>query len=61
VRDGDTVPFRWRQVRVMLEDPSEYAPEAAVRTEAVGERILVVRNQPYHLATHEFYGTASIF
>ncbi len=45
---------------VMLEDLSEQMPDAASRTKIVGEKILSQLNQPYLLATHEYYCTASI-
>jgi diguanylate cyclase (GGDEF)-like protein/PAS domain S-box-containing protein len=45
---------------VMLEDLSEQPIEAATQTEAVGEKILAMLNQPYQLDTHEYHSTASI-
>ena len=45
---------------VMLEDLSEQPIEAATQTEAVGEKILAMLNQPYQLDTHEYHSTTSI-
>jgi diguanylate cyclase (GGDEF)-like protein/PAS domain S-box-containing protein len=45
---------------VMLEDLSEQAIEAAIQTEAVGEKFLVTLGQPYRLGEHEYRSTVSI-
>jgi diguanylate cyclase (GGDEF)-like protein/PAS domain S-box-containing protein len=45
---------------VMLEDLSEQAIEAAIQTEAVGEKFLVTLGQPYRLGKHEYRSTVSI-
>ncbi|MDO8771001.1 MAG: EAL domain-containing protein [Burkholderiaceae bacterium] len=61
VREGDTVArLGGDEFVVMLEDLSEQPIEAATQTEAVGEKILAVLNQPYQLATHEYHSTVSI-
>jgi EAL domain-containing protein (putative c-di-GMP-specific phosphodiesterase class I) len=44
----------------MLEYLSNNMVEAATQAKAVGEKILSCLNQPYHLATHELRGSASI-
>jgi diguanylate cyclase (GGDEF)-like protein/PAS domain S-box-containing protein len=45
---------------VMLENLSEQAIEAAIQTEAVGEKFLVTLGQPYQLGTYEYRSTVSI-
>ena len=61
VREGDTVArLGGDEFVVMLEDLSEHAPEAATRTEAVGEKIRSALNQPYLLAGHPHHSTPSI-
>ena len=45
---------------VMLEDLSEQTIEAAAQAKVVGEKILIILNQPYQLAKHEYQSTVSI-
>ena len=45
---------------IMLAELSESVLEAAAQAEAIGEKILTALNQPYKLATHQYYGTPSI-
>lgn len=45
---------------MMLENLSESPPDAATRTEAVGEKILAALNRPYLLAGHEYHSSPSI-
>jgi diguanylate cyclase (GGDEF)-like protein/PAS domain S-box-containing protein len=61
VREGDTVSrLGGDEFVVMLEDLSEYVPEAATQTKAVGEKIITVLNQPYQLGIHTSRSTPSI-
>jgi diguanylate cyclase (GGDEF)-like protein len=61
IREGDTVArLGGDEFVVMLADLSENALGAAAQTEAVGEKILAMLNQPYHLERHECRSTASI-
>jgi len=61
LREVDTVArLGGDEFVVMLEDLSEQPIEAATQTEAVGEKILAMLNQPYQLDTHEYHSTASI-
>ena len=61
VREGDTVArLGGDEFVVMLEGLSKQAVEAATQTEAIGEKILGILNQPYQLAKHEYYSTPSI-
>ena len=61
LREGDTVArLGGDEFVVMLEDLSEQPIEAATQTEAVGEKILAMLNQPYQLDTHEYHSTSSI-
>src|SRR5665647_2742464 len=61
LREVDTVArLGGDEFVVMLEDLSEQPIEAATQTEAVGEKILAILNQPYQLDTHEYHSTASI-
>ena len=45
---------------VMLEDLSEHNREAVNQTEAIGEKILILLNLPYQLASYEHHSTPSI-
>ena len=61
VREADTVArLGGDEFIVLLEGLSEQAFEAAAQTEAIGEKILVVLNQPYWLVKHQYYCTASV-
>ena len=61
VREGDTVArLGGDEFVVMLEDLSAQSLEAAEQTESIGNKILSVLNQSYHLATHEYHCTPSI-
>jgi len=61
VREGDTVArLGGDEFVLMLEDLSDDEQEAATQTEAVGEKILAVLNQPYQLAGAEHRSTPSI-
>jgi diguanylate cyclase (GGDEF)-like protein/PAS domain S-box-containing protein len=61
VREGDTVArMGGDEFVVMLEDLSKQALEAATQTEMIGDKILAALNQPYQLAIHDYYSTASI-
>jgi diguanylate cyclase (GGDEF)-like protein len=61
VRKTDTVArLGGDEFVVMLNELSEQDLEAAARTEAIGNKILAVLDQPYPLATHVYHCTASI-
>ncbi len=61
LREGDTVArLGGDEFVVMLEDLSEQALEAEAQTEAIGNKILSILNQPYLLVTHEHRSTPSI-
>jgi diguanylate cyclase (GGDEF)-like protein len=61
IREGDTVArLGGDEFVVMLKDLSKQPIEAATQTKTVGEAILTMLSQPYHLATREYHGTASI-
>jgi len=61
VREGDTVARQGGdEFVVMLEDLSGNSQEAAAQTKTLGEKILATLSQPYQLAGHEHYITASI-
>jgi diguanylate cyclase (GGDEF)-like protein len=61
VRTGDTVArLGGDEFVVLLGDLSEIAEEAAGQTEAIGEKILDVLNQPYQLGETNHYNTPSI-
>ncbi len=61
VREGDTVArLGGDEFVVMLEDLSKDPIEAAEQTKTVGNKILVLLNQPYQLATHQYKNTPSI-
>ena len=61
VRVGDTVARQGGdEFVIMLMDLSEVAHEAAMQTEAIGEKILAALNRPYQFAGHVYYSGASI-
>lgn len=61
VREGDTVArLGGDEFVIMLENLSEYALEAAAQSEAIGEKVISVLNQPYQLYAKEHHSTASI-
>lgn len=61
VRVGDTVARQGGdEYLVMLEDLSTDAEAAAAQAELMGKKILAVLSQPYQLAMHVYYITASI-
>src|SRR5450830_2184307 len=61
VREGDTVArLGGDEYVIMLEDLSEHDLEAAAQAEAIGEKILIALNKPYHLGVHEHHCTSSI-
>lgn len=61
VREGDTVArLGGDEFVLLLEGLSRHALEAAQQTEIIGEKILAALNQPYLLASHEYYSTSSI-
>ena len=61
VREVDTVArLGGDEFVVLLGGLSLQAFEAAVQTEAIGEKILALLNQPFLLEEHEYYCTASI-
>lgn len=61
VREGDTVARQGGdEYLVMLEDLSTDAEEAAAEVRLIGEKILITLSQPYQLAMHDYYITASI-
>ena len=61
VREGDTVArLGGDEFVVMLEGLSENLPDAAAQTEAIGEKILAILNQPYDLGGYSCHITTSI-
>ncbi len=61
VREADTVArLGGDEFVVLLGGLSSHAFEAAVQTEAIGEKILALLNQPYSLDDREYHCTASI-
>lgn len=61
VRAGDTLARQGGdEFVILLMDLSDVPQEAAVQTEAIGEKILITLNQPYQLADHVYHSTASI-
>ncbi|MEO6291739.1 MAG: EAL domain-containing protein, partial [Burkholderiaceae bacterium] len=61
VRPTDTVArLGGDEFVVVLEDLSQHPIKAALQAKAVGDKILATLNQPYLLATHEYYSTLSI-
>jgi len=64
LRENDTIARLARlggdEFVVMLEDLSEQTIEAAAQAKVVGEKILIILNQPYQLAKHEYQSTVSI-
>jgi diguanylate cyclase (GGDEF)-like protein/PAS domain S-box-containing protein len=64
LRENDTIARLGRlggdEFVVMLEDLSSHPQEAELQAKTVGEKILILLNHPYQLATHEYKGTASI-
>lgn len=61
VREGDTVArLGGDEFVVMLECLSESVPDATAQTEAIGEKILAILNQPYDLGGCRCHSTPSI-
>ena len=61
VRKGDTVArLGGDEFVVMLEELSEFLPEAVMQTEAVGAKILASFNQIFQLENYEHTSTTSI-
>ena len=61
LREGDSVArLGGDEFVVILEGLSKNPIDAAVQTEAIGEKILAVLSQPYQLAAHECRSTSSI-
>lgn len=61
IREGDTVArLGGDEFVVLLEDLSKDEIDTATHTEAIGEKILSVLNQPYILDSHEHRSTPSI-
>ena len=61
VRLGDTVArLGGDEFVLLLEGLSEHPEVAATQAENIGEKVLQVLNQPYHLADFEHHSTASI-
>jgi EAL domain-containing protein (putative c-di-GMP-specific phosphodiesterase class I) len=61
VREGDTVArLGGDEFVVVLENLSEQPVEAASQVETIGEKILIILNQPCKLATYDYRTTASI-
>ena len=61
VRVGDTVARQGGdEFVVMLMNLSEVAQEAAMQTEAIGEKLLAALNRPYQFADHVYHNSASI-
>ena len=61
IREGDTVArIGGDEFVVMLEDLGGYVLDAAEQTKVVSNKIFAALNHPYDLASHEYYGSASI-
>jgi len=61
VRECDTVArLGGDEFVVMLEDLSEKPFEAATHAKSIGHKILVILNQPFRLASHDYLSTPSI-
>ncbi len=61
VRENDTVArLGGDEFVVMLQDLSEQPLEAAKQAESTGNKIRIILNQPYKLATHDYISTPSI-
>ncbi|MGZ8984423.1 MAG: diguanylate cyclase domain-containing protein [Methylotenera sp.] len=61
VREGDTVArMGGDEFMVMLENLNEDPHEAAIMAEIIGNKILSALTQPFQLAGHECFSTASI-
>jgi diguanylate cyclase (GGDEF)-like protein/PAS domain S-box-containing protein len=61
IREGDTVArFGGDEFVMLLEDLSEIDIEAAAQTEAIGNKVLALLNQAFHLAAYEHHCTISI-
>ncbi|MGD0960313.1 MAG: EAL domain-containing protein [Methylomonas sp.] len=61
IRENDTIArLGGDEFVVMLEDLSEHTFEAATLVESIGNKILIVINQPYLLGAYQYYSTPSI-
>lgn len=61
VREGDTVArLGGDEFVVMLESLNEQDLDAAAQAEFIANKIILVLNEPYLLATHEYHSTPSI-